>query len=139
MSAVLPTIDKRLAAVCQRLRGLAAEIEEKWHFGVVHLLVEEHVIQAHRGWRIEVPVPELDDYIGEPEDGELVPLPPNAGECLELLEQILTTCRRGAYGDCAAQVALREGVRGIESPATPKPEQLRAAEVLLKRSPIKRQ
>ncbi|WP_395140097.1 hypothetical protein [Armatimonas sp.] len=118
MSAILPTIDKRLAAVCQRLRGLAAEVEEKWHFGVVHLMVEEHVIQAHRGWRIEIPVPELDDYIGQPEDGELVALPPSAEECLELLEQILTTCR---------------GVRGIESPAVPKPEQLRAVGALLKR------
>ena len=118
MSAISPTIDKRLAAVCQRLRGLAAEIEEKWHFGVVHLLVEEHVIQAHRGWRIEVPVPELDDYIGQPEDGELMPLPPRVGEACELLEQILTTCR---------------GVRGIDSPAVPKPEQLHAVEALLKR------
>ncbi|WP_309715535.1 hypothetical protein [Armatimonas sp.] len=118
MSVVPPTIDKRLAAVCQRLRGLAVEIEEKWRFGVVHLLVEEHVIQAHRGWRIEVPVPELDDYIGQPEDGELVPLPPSAAECIQLLEQILTTCR---------------GVRGIDSPAVPKPEQLRAVEALLKR------
>ena len=123
MSAIVPTIDKRLAAVCQRLRGLAAEIEEKWHFGVVHLFTEQHVIQAHRCWRIEVPVPELDDYIGEPEDGELVPLPPSAEEALELLEQILTTCR---------------GVRGIESPAVPKPEQLHAVEALLKRSPLTR-
>ena len=123
MSAVPPRIDKRLAAVCQRLRGLAAEIEEKWHFGVVHLFTEEHVIQAHRGWRIEVPVPELDDYIGQPEDGELVPLPPSAEEACELLEQILTTCR---------------GVRGIDSPAVPKPEQLRAVEALLKRSPLMR-
>ncbi|WP_395140287.1 hypothetical protein [Armatimonas sp.] len=118
MSAISPTIDKRLAAVCQRLRGLAAEIEEKWRFGVVHLLVEDQVIQAHRGWRIEVPVTELDDYIGEPEDGEVVPLPPSAEEAIELLEQILTTCR---------------GVRGIDSPAVPKPEQLRALEALLKR------
>ena len=123
MSATLPTIDKRLAAVCQRLRGLATDIEEKWRFGVVHLMVEEHVIQAHRGWRIEVLVPELDDYIGQPEDGELVPLPPSVEEALELLEQILTTCR---------------GVRGIDSPAVPKPEQLRAVEALLKRSPLKR-
>ena len=123
MSAISPTIDKRLAAICQRIRGLAAEIEEKWHFGVVHLMVEEHVIQAHRGWRIEIPVPELDDYIGQPEDGELVALPPSAEECLELLEQILTTCR---------------GVRGIESPAVPKPEQLHAVEALLKRSPLTR-
>lgn len=123
MSAVLPTIDKRLAAVCQRLRGLAAEIEEKWHFGVVYLFTDEHVIQAHRGWRIEVPVPELDDYIGQPKDGELVPLPPSAEEVIELLEQILTTCR---------------GVRGINSPAVPKPEQLRAVEALLKRSPLMR-
>ena len=132
MSAILPTIDKRLAAVCQRLRGLANEIEEKWRFGVVHLFTEVHVIRArsvssseasHRGWRIEVPVPELDDYIGEPEDGELVPLSPRAEEALELLEQILATCR---------------GVRGIDSPAVPKPEQLRSVEALLKRSPLKR-
>ena len=123
MSQVVPQIDKRLAAVCQRFRALAEDIEEKWRFGVVHLMVEEHVIQAHRGWRIEVLVPELDDYIGEPEDGELVPLPPSVEEALELLEQILTTCR---------------GVRGIESPAVPKPEQLRAVEALLKRSPITR-
>lgn len=119
MSSVSPVIDKRLATVCQRLRGLASEIEEKWRFGVVHLFTETHVIQAHRGWRIEVPVPELDDYIGEPENGELVPPPPSADEALELLEQILTTCR---------------GVRGIDSPAAPKPEQLRAIEALLKRS-----
>ena len=118
MSIVPPTIDKRLATVCQRLRGLADDIEEKWHFGVVHHFTETHVIQAHRGWRIEVLVPELDDYIGEPEDEELVPLPPSAEEALELLEQILMTCR---------------GVRGIESPAVPKPEQLRAVEALLKR------
>lgn len=123
MSAISPTIDKRLAAVCQRLRGLAAEIEEKWQFGVVHLFTETNVIQAHRSWRLEVLVPELDDYIGQPEDGELVPLPPSAEETLELLEQILTTCR---------------GVRGIDSPAVPKPEQLRAVEALLKRSPITR-
>ena len=118
MSAILPTIDKRLAAVCQRLRGLAAEIEAKWEYGVVHLFVEEHVIQAHRGWRLEILVPELDDYIGQPEEGELVSLSPRAEEALELLEQILTTCR---------------GVRGVESPAVPKPEQLKAAEALLKR------
>ena len=118
MSAILLTIDKRLATVCQRLRGLAEDIEEKWHFGVVHLFTETHVIQAHRCWRIEVPVPELDDYIGQPEDGELVPLPPSTEEALALLEQILTTCR---------------GVRGIDSPAVPKPEQLRAVEALLKR------
>ena len=118
MSAIVPTIDKRLAAVCQRLRGLASDIEEKWRSDVVHLMVEEHVIQAHRGWRIEVPVPELDDYIGQPEDGDLVPLPPSTEEALKLLEQILTTCR---------------GVRGIDSPAVPKPEQLRAVEALLKR------
>ena len=124
MSQVVPQIDKRLATVCQRFRALAEDIEEKWRFGVVHLFSEEHVIQAHRGWRIEVLVPELDDYIGEPEDGEHVPLPPSAEECLELLEQILTTCR---------------GVRGIESPAVPKPEQLHSVEALLKRSPLKRQ
>ena len=118
MSAVSPTIDKRLAAVCQRLRGLAAEIEEKWHFGVVHLMVEEHVIQAHRGWRIEIPVPELDDYIGQPEDGELVPLPPASAEALDLLERIVKTCR---------------GARGLESPAVPNVADLLEAEGLLKR------
>ncbi len=124
MSQVVPQIDKRLAAVCQRFRALAEDIEEKWRFGVVHIFTEQHVIQAHRGWRIEVLVPELDDYIGEPEEGELVLLPPSAEEVLELLEQILTTCR---------------GVRGIESPAVPKPEQLRTVEALLKRSPLTRQ
>ena len=124
MSQIVPQIDKRLAAVCQRFRALAEDIEEKWRFGVVHIFTEEHVIQAHRGWRIEVLVPELDDYIGEPEDGDLVPLPLSAEEALELLEQILTTCR---------------GVRGIESPAVPKPEQLRTVEALLKRSPLTRQ
>ena len=118
MSAVSPTIDKRLAAVCQRLRGLAAEIEEKWHFGVVHLMVEEHVIQAHRGWRIEIPVPELDDYISQPEDGELVSLPPTAVETLDLLERIVKTCR---------------GARGLESPAVPNVADLLEAERLLKR------
>ena len=123
MSQIVPQIDKRLAAVCQRFRALAEDIEEKWRFGVVHIFTEEHVIQAHRGWRIEVLVPELDDYIGEPEDGELVPLPPDTAESLELLEQILATCR---------------GVRGIDSPAVPKPEQLRAVEALLKRSLLKR-
>ena len=123
MSQVVPQIDKRLATVCQRFRALAEDIEEKWRFGVVHYFTEAHVVQAHRGWRIEVLVPELDDYIGEPEDGELVPLPPSAEEALELLKQILTTCR---------------GVRGIDSPAVPKPEQLRAVEALLKRSPLKR-
>lgn len=118
MSQVVPTIDKRLAVVCQRLRDLAADIEEKWHFGVVHLMVEEHVIQAHRGWRIEVLVPELDDYIGQPEDGELVPLPPRTHEALDLLERIVKTCR---------------GARGLESPAVPSVADLLEAEKLLKR------
>lgn len=118
MSAVLPTIDKRLAAVCQRLRGLATEIEEKWHFGVVHLFTEQHVIQAHRGWRIEILVPELDDYIGQPEDGGLVPLPPRADEALDLLDRIVKTCR---------------GARGLASPAVPSVADLLEAEKLLKR------
>jgi hypothetical protein len=118
MSRVVPTIDKRLAAVCQRLRGLATEIEEKWHFGVVHLFTESHVIQAHRGWRIEVLVPELDDYIGQPEDGELVALPPSNEETLDLLERIVKTCR---------------GARGLESPAVPNVADLKEAEQLLKR------
>lgn len=127
MSATIPQIDKRLAAVCQRLRGLAAEIEEKWHFGVVHLLVEDQVIQArsleaadasHRGWRIEVPVPELDDYIGQPEDGELVPLPLSIEETSLMLRRVVEECR---------------GVRGIASPCAPNPELLQDILDLLKR------
>jgi hypothetical protein len=121
VSAVSPTIDKRLAAVCQRLRGLAAEIEEKWYFGVVHLLVEDQVIQAHRGWRIEVPVPELDDYIGQPEDGELVPLPLSVEETSLMLRRVVEECR---------------GVRGIASPCAPNPELLQDILDLLKRQPI---
>ncbi|MBB6053950.1 hypothetical protein [Armatimonas rosea] len=121
MSAVSPTIDKRLAAVCQRLRGLAAEIEEKWHFGVVHLFTEQHVIQAHRGWRIEVPVPELDDYIGQPEDGELVPLPLGIEETSLMLRRVVEECK---------------GVRGITSPCAPNPELLQDILDLLKRQPI---
>ena len=120
MSAVSPTIDKRLAAVCQRLRGLAAEIEEKWHFGVVHLLVEDQVIQAHRGWRIEVPVPELDDYIGQPKDGDLVPLPLSIEETSLMLRRVVEECK---------------GVRGIASPCAPNPELLQDILDLLKRSP----
>ncbi|WP_395138787.1 hypothetical protein [Armatimonas sp.] len=120
MSAILPTIDKRLAAVCQRLRGLAAEIEEKWHFGVVHMLVEDQVIQAHRGWRIEVLVPELDDYIGQPEDGELVPLPLSVEETSLMLGRVVEECK---------------GVRGIASPCAPNPELLQDILDLLKRRP----
>ena len=120
MSAILPTIDKRLAAVCQRLRGLADEIEEKWHFGVVHLLVEDQVIQTHRGWRIEVQVPELDDYIGQPEDGELVPLPLSIDETSLMLRRVVEECR---------------GVRGIASPCAPNPELLQDILDLLKRQP----
>ncbi|WP_394793109.1 hypothetical protein [Armatimonas sp.] len=120
MSVVFPTIDKRLAAVCQRLRGLADEIEEKWHFGVVHLFVEDQVIQAHRGWRIEVPVPELDDYIGQPEDGELVPLPLSIEETSLMLRRAVEECK---------------GVRGIASPCAPNPELLQDILDLLKRSP----
>ena len=120
MSAIIPQIDKRLAAVCQRLRGLAAEIEEKWHFGVVHMLVEDQVIQAHRSWRIEVPVPELDDYIGQPEDGELVPLPLSVEETSLMLRRVVEECR---------------GVRGIASPCAPNPELLQDILDLLKRQP----
>ncbi len=120
MSAISPTIDKRLAAVCQRLRGLAAEIEEKWHFGVVHMLVEDQVIQAHRGWRIEVPVPVLDDYIGQPEDGELVPLPLSIEETSLMLRRVVEECK---------------GVRGIASPCAPNPELLQDILDLLKRRP----
>lgn len=127
MSAILPQIDKRLAAVCQRLRGLANEIEEKWHFGVVHLFTEEHVIQAHRGWRIEVPVPELDDYIGQPEDGELVPLPLSIEETSLMLHESSLMLRR-VVEEC-------RGVRGIASPCAPNPELLQDILELLKRSP----
>jgi hypothetical protein len=118
VSEVYPTIDKRLAAVCQRLRAMASEIEEGAVLGVVHLFVEEHVIQAHRSWRIEVAVPELDDYIGDSERGEQVALPPRAEEALGLLKAILETCK---------------GVRGIASPAAPEPGQLQAVEALLRR------
>ena len=121
MSVVSPTIDKRLAAVCQRLRGLAAEIEEKWHFGVVHMLVEDQVIQAHRSWRIEVPVPELDDYIGQPEDGELVPLPLSIEETSLMLRRVVEECK---------------GVRGIASPCAPNPELLQDILDLLKRQSV---
>jgi hypothetical protein len=122
MSRVVPTIDKRLAAVCQRLRGLATEIEAKWEHGVVHLFSEEHVIQAHRSWRIEVLVPELDDYQHTPEDGELVARPPGNEETLDLLERIVKTCR---------------GARGLESPAAPNVADLLEAESLLNRRPTK--
>ena len=121
MSAILPTIDKRLAAVCQRLRALATDIEAKWEYGVVPLFVEEHVIQAHRSWRIEVLVPELDDYIGQPEDGELVPLPLSIEETSLMLRRVGEECR---------------GVRGIASPCAPNPELLQDILDLLKRSPI---
>ena len=118
MSQVIPMIDKRLLAVCQRLRALATDIEEKGRFGNVHLFTEQHVIQAHRSWRLEVLVPELDDYIGEPENSETLPLPPSAAEALDLLERIVVTCR---------------GVRGLESPAVPKVADLQEAEALIKR------
>ena len=109
MSVVVPQIDKRLAAVCQRLRALASDIEAKWEHGVVHLFVEEYVIQAHRSWRLEVLVPELDDYIGQPEDAELVPLPPSIEETFLMLRRVVEECK---------------GVRGIASPCAPNPELL---------------
>lgn len=119
MSEVHPTIDDRLATVCQRLRGLASEIEEGAVLGVVHLFVHEHVIKSHRSWKIELDVPELEQYQRHPELGEQVALPPRAEEALGLLKAILETCK---------------GVRGIDSPAAPEPEQLHAVEALLKRA-----
>jgi hypothetical protein len=120
MSEVYPTIDKRLAEVCQRLRSRANEIEEGAVLGVVHLFVHEHVIKSHRSWKIELDVPELEEYQRHPELGEQVPLPPRAEEALGLLKAILETCK---------------GVRGIDSPAAPEPAQLKAVEALLRRAP----
>lgn len=129
----VPTMDKRLAHTFLRIVCLAWELKNRAQFGTVQLFVDEYVVQAHNGWRIELPVKELADYFQCPDKAEYAPAPASVDEALDLLKEILTTCRRGAYGDCAAQVALREGVRGIDSPAVPKPEQLRAAEALLLR------
>ncbi|MGC4044859.1 MAG: hypothetical protein QM758_13785 [Armatimonas sp.] len=116
----IPTIDKRLAAVCQRLRGLADQIEERWRYGVVHLFVEEHVIQSHRHWKLEVPVPELEDYTYAPEGYEEVPLPPSVPELCAMLRKVIAGCK---------------GVRGIESPCAPSSELLHEVVDLLRRAP----
>ncbi len=120
MSDVFPTIDKRLATVCQRFRGFADEIERKAVLGVVYLFTEEHVIQSHRSWRVEVLVPELSEYQHTPEDGEQVPLPIRSEEACFLLRRVVEECR---------------GARGIDSPCAPNPELLHDILDLLKRAP----
>ncbi len=120
MSEVYPTIDDRLATVCQRLRGLASEIEEGAVLGVVHLFVHEHVIKTHRSWKIELDVPELEQYQRHPEIGEQVPLHVRSEEACSMLRKVVEECR---------------GVRGIESPCAPSPELLQVIVELLKRTP----
>jgi hypothetical protein len=117
-----PTIDARLLKVCERLRGLATAIEDRYQFGMVHLFTEEFVIQQHKGWTIEVRVTELEDYMREPLDGALSPLPPTRSEVKSLLTRLLKNC---------------QGVRGIQSPAAPNPDLLEEIEQLLKRFPEK--
>jgi hypothetical protein len=119
-TVLVPTIDKRLATVCERFRGLATAIEQHWHHGLVHHFVEEHVIQAYRGWKVEVLVRELEDYLNGPEEDEQVPLPIASQEAIDLLQQILKDC---------------EGARGITSPCAPKPDLLQQIQELLKRAP----
>jgi hypothetical protein len=115
-----PTIDARLLKVCERLRGLATAIEDRYQFGMVHLFAEEFVIQQHKGWTIEVRVTELEDYMRESLDGSLSPLPPTRSEVKSLLTRLLKNC---------------QGVRGIQSPAAPNPALLEEIEQLLKRFP----
>jgi hypothetical protein len=117
-----PTIDVRLLKVCERLRGLATAIEDRYQFGMVHLFTEEFVIQQHKGWTIEVRVTELEDYMRESLDGPLSPLPPTRSEVKSLLTRLLKNC---------------QGVRGIQSPAAPNPALLEEVEQLLKRFPEK--
>ena len=113
-------IDKRLAAACQRLRGLADQIEERWRYGTVHLFVEEHIIRSHRHWKLEVTLPELEDYIHAPEGYEEVPLPPSVPELCATLAKVIEGCK---------------GVRGIESPCAPTSELLHEIVELLRRAP----
>jgi hypothetical protein len=120
VSEVYPTIDKRLAAVCQRLRARANEIEEGAVFGEVHLFVHEHVIKSHRSWKIEMDVPELEQYLCQPELSEQVPLHVRSEEACAMLRRVVEECR---------------GVRGIESPCVPSPELLQEIANLLKRAP----
>ncbi|WP_309709865.1 hypothetical protein [Armatimonas sp.] len=72
------------------------------------------------GKKPQVLVPELDDYIGQPEDGELVPLPLSVEETSLMLGRVVEECR---------------GVRGIASPCAPNPELLQDILDLLKRRP----
>lgn len=116
----MPMIDKRLALVCERFRGLASQIEQHWHHGLVHHFVEEHVIQAHRGWKVEVLVRELEDYLNGPEISEEVPLPIATHEAEALLRRVVEECK---------------GVRGITSPCAPNPELLQEIVELLSRAP----
>jgi hypothetical protein len=119
-SLLTPTIDARLLKVCERLRGLATAIEDRYQFGAVYLFTDEFVIQQHKGWTIEVRVTELEDYQEASLDGQLVPLPPTRSEVKSLLTRLLKNC---------------QGVRGIQSPAAPNPALLEEVEQLLKRFP----
>ena len=120
MNDAFPTIDKRLAAVCQRFRAMAERIEEQASLGVVYLFIEEHVIETHRSWRVDVPVPELAEYQHTPNDGEQVPLPVRPEEACFMLRRVVEECR---------------GVRGIDAPCAPNPELLHDIVDLLKRAP----
>lgn len=120
MSAAVPRTDKRLAAVCRRLRDLADEIESKARHGLMYLFVQEHIIQAHSGWRLEVQVPELEDYERNPLGSESIPLPLGVDEAALMLRRVVEECK---------------GVRGITSPCAPNPELLQDILELLKRAP----
>ena len=114
-------MEKRLSHTFLRIVCLAWELKNRAYSGTVQLFVDEYVVQAHSGWRIELPVKELQDYIQRPEKATYLPAPASVDEALDLLGELLATCK---------------GVRGIDSPAAPKPEQLRAVEdLLLRRSP----
>ncbi|MGC4044731.1 MAG: hypothetical protein QM758_13140 [Armatimonas sp.] len=116
----IPMIDKRLAAVCQRLRGLADQIGERWRYGVVHLFVEEHIIRSHRHWKLEVILPELEDYMYAPKGHDEVPLPPSVPELCAMFRKVIEGCK---------------GIRGIESPCAPSSELLHEIVELLRRAP----
>ncbi|WP_394793845.1 hypothetical protein [Armatimonas sp.] len=120
---IVPTMDKRILMLYLRLLALAGELRNRASFGCVHLFTEEYIVQAHASWRLELKVPELDDYHRQPEGADYLPIPPSAEEALELLERIVTTC---------------SGVRGLESPAVPNVADLLEAEQLLQRRPAQR-
>ena len=120
---IVPTMDKRILTLYLRLLALAGELRIRASLGCVHLFTEEYIVQAHASWRLELKVPELDDYHRQPEGADYLPIPPSAEEALELLERIVTTCR---------------GVRGLESPAVPNVTDLLEAEQLLQRRPTQR-